>query len=57
MKVSQLGQYGKAFTVAAGQAVVYLQFYGATWHLVPAVTGLGVVLAVFGVPNAKPTAP
>jgi hypothetical protein len=50
------GRYAKAITVAAGQAIVYIQLYGATWHLVPAVTGLGIVLAVFGVPNSTPPA-
>lgn len=51
-------QYAKAITTAIGQAILYLQVYGPVWHLVPAVTGIGVVLAVWGVPNApKPVKP
>jgi hypothetical protein len=49
-------QYAKFIAVLIGQFVVYLQLYGATWQLVPAVTGIGVALAVLGVPNAaKPS--
>ena len=51
-------QYAKFITVLIGQAIVYLQLYGATWHMVPALTGIGISLAVLGVPNApKPPAP
>ena len=63
MKLSrmQLSRYSKAFAAAAGQLLVYLQLYGATWHLVPAVTAMAVVAGVYGVPNtpkpAQPPAP
>lgn len=51
-------QYAKFLTSLVGLAVVYLQSYGATWHLVPAITGIAAALGVFGVPNApKPQAP
>lgn len=51
-------RYAKAIAAAIGQAIFYLQLYGATWHLVPALTGIGVILGVLGVPNApKPGQP
>jgi hypothetical protein len=53
MNLAALGKYGKFYTAIAGELVAYLQLYGATWHLVPAVTMAGAALAVYGVPNAK----
>jgi hypothetical protein len=50
-------QYAKFITSLAGLLVVYLQLYGATWHLVPAVTAIGAALGVLGVPNAPKPAP
>lgn len=51
-------QYAKFITSLAGLLIVYLQMYGASWHLVPAVTAIGAALGVLGVPNApKPVRP
>lgn len=50
-------QYAKFLTSIAGQAIVYLQLYGASWHLVPALTGIAVSLGVLAVPNAPKPAP
>lgn len=47
-------QYAKFLTSLAGLLIAYLQMYGATWHLVPAVTAIGAALAVLGVPNGSP---
>jgi len=50
-------QYAKFITSAVGLLVVYLQAYGAVWHLVPAVLGMASALGVMGVPNtSKPAA-
>jgi hypothetical protein len=49
-------QYSKYIASLIGLLITYLQFYGATWHLVPAVTAFGAALAVLGVPNASKTA-
>lgn len=48
-------RYGKFITSLVGVLVLYLQSYGATWHLVPAIMALAAALGVMGVPNA--TAP
>jgi hypothetical protein len=51
-------QYAKFITSLVGLLVIYLQDYGATWHLVPAVLAIAAALGVAGVPNApKPAAP
>lgn len=44
--------YAKFITALAGEAIAYVQLYGATWHLEPALVMLGAALAVLGVPNA-----
>lgn len=44
-------KYAKFLTSLGGLLVVYLQMYGSTWHLVPAVTAIGAALGVLGVPN------
>lgn len=49
-------QYSKFITALIGALVLYLQKYGATWYLVPAVSSLSASLAVLGVPNAIPLA-
>jgi hypothetical protein len=51
------GQYAKFITALAGEAIAYVQLYGGTWHLVPAITMLGAALAVLGVPNSAPPPP
>lgn len=48
-------KYAKFITSLAGLLVIYLQMYGATWHLVPAVTAIGAALGVAGVPNKATT--
>lgn len=45
-------QYAKFITALAGEAIAYVQLYGAVWHLEPALVMLGAALAVLGVPNA-----
>ena len=45
-------RYAKAITSLIGSLIVYLQLYGATWHLVPAMTMIAAGLGVAGVPNA-----
>lgn len=45
-------RYAKAITSLVGLLITYLQMYGATWHLVPAVTAVAAALAVLGVPNS-----
>lgn len=51
-------QYAKFITALAGEAIAYVQLYGAVWHLEPALVMLGAALAVLGVPNAPaPVAP
>ena len=45
-------QYAKFITALLGEAVAYVQLYGAVWHLEPALVMLGAALAVLGVPNA-----
>jgi hypothetical protein len=57
MNLASLGRYGKFYTAIAGELIAYLQLYGASWHLVPAVTMAGAALAVYGVPNAAKAAP
>jgi hypothetical protein len=47
-------RYSKFITVLLGEAVAYVQLYGAVFHLTPAMTMAGVALAVLGVPNAPP---
>jgi hypothetical protein len=49
------GQYAKFITAVLGDAIAYLQLYGATWHLQAALVMAGAALAVLGVPNT--TAP
>src|SRR5690349_1176760 len=51
------GQYAKFITALAGEAIAYVQLYGTTWHLEPALVMLGAALAVLGVPNTAPPAP
>jgi hypothetical protein len=48
-------QYAKFITSLVGLLITYLQLYGATWHLVPAMTAIGAALAVLGVPNSTTT--
>lgn len=48
-------KYAKFLTSLGGLLISYLQLYGATWHLVPAVTAIGAALAVLGVPNKTTT--
>jgi hypothetical protein len=50
---SVMASFAKFETSLAGLLIAYLQMYGATWHLVPAVTAIGAALAVLGVPNSK----
>ena len=50
-------RYAKFLTSVAGQAVVYLQIYGTSWHLVPAVTMIAAAAGVLAVPNAPKAAP
>ena len=45
-------QYAKFLTALGGEAIAYVQLYGTTWHLEPALVMIGAALAVFGVPNA-----
>jgi hypothetical protein len=47
-------KYAKFITALAGEAIAYVQLYGATWHLEPALVMAGAALAVLGVPNAPP---
>lgn len=46
-------QYAKFIASLIGALVLYLQRYGAAWHLVPAVMALAASLGVAGVPNAS----
>ena len=48
-------QYAKFITALLGEGIAYIQLYGTTWHLQPALVMAGTALAVLGVPNA--TAP
>jgi hypothetical protein len=50
-------RYAKFIASLIGLLVVYLEEYGATWHLVPAVIAMGAALGVFGVPNAPKPPP
>ena len=47
-------QYAKFITALLGEGIAYIQLYGTTWHLQPALVMLGAALAVLGVPNAQP---
>lgn len=44
-------QYSKFLASLTGLLLIYLEQYGANWHLVPAVTALAASLGVLGVPN------
>jgi hypothetical protein len=50
-------QYAKFITAVLGEAIAYVQLYGTTWHLEPALVMAGGALAVLGVPNAAKPAP
>jgi len=50
-------QYAKFFTALIGEAIAYVQLYGLTWHVEPALVMAGAALAVLGVPNAPKPAP
>lgn len=50
-------QYAKFIAALLGEAIAYVQLYGTTWHLEPALVMAGAALAVLGVPNAPPPAP
>jgi hypothetical protein len=45
-------KYAKYLASDAGLLIAYLQAYGATWHLVPAVTAIAAGLGVLATPNA-----
>ena len=51
------GQYAKFITALLGEGIAYIQLYGTTWHLEPALVMLGAALAVLGVPNADKPEP
>lgn len=48
-------KYAKMITSLVSGLVIYLQTYGATWHLVPAVMFIAAALGVMGVPNKAAT--
>ena len=48
-------QYAKFIAAVIGEAIAYVQLYGTTWHLEPALVMAGAALAVLGVPNAPKT--
>ena len=50
-------QYAKFLTALGGEAIAYVQLYGTTWHLEPALVMIGAALAVLGVPNAPKPVP
>jgi len=51
-------RYAKFIAAVLGQAIVYVQLYGTTWHLDAVLVMAGAALGVLGVPNApKPAAP
>jgi hypothetical protein len=47
----------KTITALAGDAVIYLQLYGTTWHLLPAVVMIAAALGIYYVPNATKPGP
>ena len=50
-------QYAKFIAALVTVLVTYLEAYGATWHLVPAVLAIAGALGVAGVPNTPKPAP
>lgn len=48
-------RYAKFLASLVGQLVVYLQLYGATWHLVPAVIMIAAALGIMATPNKAAT--
>jgi hypothetical protein len=55
---SHLAYVRKTVTALVGETVIYLQLYGTTWHLLPAVIMAAVALGIYAVPNApKPGTP
>jgi hypothetical protein len=42
----------KTVTALVGETVIYLQLYGTTWHLLPAVIMAAVALGIYAVPNS-----
>ena len=50
-------QYAKFIAAVIGEAIAYIQLYGLTWHLQPALVMAGAALGVYAVPNAPKPAP
>jgi hypothetical protein len=50
-------KYAKFITSLIGLLVIYLEMYGATWHLVPAAIAISAALGVMGVPNKTSVTP
>lgn len=50
-------RYAKFITAVVGDAILYVQLYGTTWHLDAFLVMAGAALGVLGVPNAPAPVP